>query len=390
VDFGSPQFWIAVAQIIAIDIMLGGDNAVVIALACRRLPEAQRRQGIFWGVVGAIGLRVILIFFALQLLAIPYLKVVGALLLLWIGVKLLLPEDEGGAHGNVQGATTLAGAIRTIIVADAVMSLDNVIAVAGAAKGDIGLVVFGILVSIPIVVWGSKFVLKLMDRYPVVITFGGALLGWIAGDMLLTDVAVKPRFEGAPGWLGLAAAAAGATLVVIVGKTLAARAERARAGVPRKPLAAEAAPVPAGRAVRVAVAADGSEGSLAAVRRVIGMRDALAPGLGLQVDLVNVQRGVSSDVAQFVSRDDLQAYHLEAADKALAPARALLDAARIPYGVHRFVGQPGRVLADFAAEQGADQIVMGTRGLGTHTGALLGSVTRETLEHSKVPVLVVK
>jgi YjbE family integral membrane protein len=390
VDFSSPQFWIAVAQIIAIDIMLGGDNAVVIALACRRLPEAQRRQGIFWGVVGAIGLRVILIFFALQLLAIPYLKVVGALLLLWIGVKLLLPEDEGGAHGNVQGATTLAGAIRTIIVADGVMSLDNVIAVAGAAKGDIGLVVFGILVSIPIVVWGSKFVLKLMDRYPVVITFGGALLGWIAGDMLLTDVAVKPRFEGAPGWLGLAAAAAGATLVVIVGKTLAARAERARAGVPRKPLAAEAAPVPAGRAVRVAVAADGSEGSLAAVRRVIGMRDALAPGLGLQVDLVNVQRGVSSDVAQFVSRDDLQAYHLEAADKALAPARALLDAAGIPYGVHRFVGQPGRVLADFAAEQGADQIVMGTRGLGTHTGALLGSVTRETLEHSRVPVLVVK
>jgi nucleotide-binding universal stress UspA family protein len=120
------------------------------------------------------------------------------------------------------------------------------------------------------------------------------------------------------------------------------------------------------------------------------MRDALAPGLGLQADLVNVQRGVSSDVAQFVSRDDLQAYHLEAADKALAPARALLDAAGIPYGVHRFVGQPGRVLADFAAEQGADQIVMGTRGLGTHTGALLGSVTRETLEHSRVPVLVVK
>jgi YjbE family integral membrane protein len=370
--------------------MLGGDNAVVIALACRRLPEAQRRQGIFWGVVGAIGLRVVLIFFALQLLAIPYLKVVGALLLLWIGVKLLLPEEEGGAHGNVEGATSLAGAIRTIIVADAVMSLDNVIAVAGAAKGDLGLVVFGILVSIPIVVWGSKFVLKLMDRYPVVITFGGALLGWIAGDMLVTDVAVKPRFEGAPGWLGLAAAAAGATLVVIVGKALAARAERARAGVPRKPLAAEAGPVPAGRAVRVVIAADGSEGSLAAVRRVMGMRDALAPGLGLQVDLVNVQRGVSSDVAQFVPRDDLQAYHLEAADKALAPARALLDAAGIPYGVHRFVGQPGRVLADFAAEQGADQIVMGTRGLGTHTGALLGSVTRETLEHSRVPVLVVK
>jgi YjbE family integral membrane protein len=391
VEFGSPQFWIAVAQIIAIDIMLGGDNAVVIALACRRLPEAQRRLGIFWGVVGAIGLRVVLIFFALQLLAIPYLKVVGGLLLLWIGMKLLLPEhEEGGAHGKVDGASTLAGAIRTIIVADAVMSLDNVIAVAGAAKGDLGLVVFGILVSIPIVVWGSKFVLKLMDRYPVVITFGGALLGWIAGEMLVTDVAVKPHLEGVPEWFDVGAAAAGALLVVAVGKTLAERAERARAVVPRRPLAAEAGPVPAGRAVRVVVAADGSEGSLAAVRRVIALREALAPGLGLQVDLVNVQRGVSSDVAQFVPRDDLQAYHLEAADKALASARALLDAAGIPYGVHRFVGQPGRVLADFAAEQGADHIAMGTRGLGTHTGALLGSVTRETLEHSKLPVLVVK
>lgn len=389
-EFGSPQFWIAVAQIIAIDIMLGGDNAVVIALACRRLPEAQRRLGIFWGVVGAIGLRVVLIFFALQLLTIPYLKIVGALLLLWIGVKLLLPEHDEGAHGNVQGATTLAGAIRTIIVADGVMSLDNVIAVAGAAKGDLGLVVFGILISIPIIVWGSKFVLKLMDRYPVVITFGGALLGWIAGDMMVTDVAVKPYLEGMPGWLGLAAAAVGATFVVIIGKALAARAERARAGVPRKPLAAEAGPAPAGRAVRIVIAVDGSAGSLAAVRRAIGMREVLAPDLALQVDLVHVQRGVSSDVAQFVARDDLQTYHLEAADKALAPARALLDAAGIAYGVHRFVGQPGRVLADFAAEHGADQIVMGTRGLGTHTGALLGSVTRETIEHSKVPVLVVK
>jgi YjbE family integral membrane protein len=390
-DFSSPQFWIAVAQIIAIDIMLGGDNAVVIALACRRLPEAQRRLGIFWGVIGAIGLRVVLIFFALQLLTIPYLKVVGGLLLLWIGVKLLLPEHaEGGAHGKVQGASTLAGAIKTIIVADAVMSLDNVIAVAAAAKGDIGLVVFGILVSIPIVVWGSQFVLKLMDRYPVVITFGGALLGWIAGEMLATDVAVTPHLAGVPAWFGYGAAVAGALLVVAVGKTLAERTERARAGAPPRPLAAEPGPAPAGRAVRVVVAADGSEGSAAAVRRTIALRDVLAPGLGLQVELVNVQRGVSSDVARFVSRGDLESYHLEAADKALAPARALLDAAGIPYGVHRFVGQPGRVLAEFAAEQGADQIVMGTRGLGTHTGALLGSVTREALERSKVPVLVVK
>jgi len=214
-----PTFWLSVGQIILIDILLGGDNAVVIALACRKLPEEQRRKGIFWGVAGAIGLRVVLIFFALQLLALPLLKVVGALLLLWIGVKLLTPEDKDG-HANVAGSSTLMGAIKTIIVADAVMSLDNVIAVAGAAKGSMALVVFGILISIPIIVWGSQFVLRLMDRFPVVITLGAALLGWIAGEMLVTDVTVKPYLEGAPGWLHYASAAAGALFVVALGTWL--------------------------------------------------------------------------------------------------------------------------------------------------------------------------
>ena len=220
----NPTFWISVLQIIAIDILLGGDNAIVIALACRRLPEAQRKQGIFWGVVGAIGLRVILIFFALQLLAIPFLKIVGGLLLLWIGIKLLQPEEE--VHDSIEGSTHLLGAIRTIIIADAVMSLDNVIAVAAAAKGDLTLVVFGILVSIPIVVWGSKSVLNPRDRLPVVITFGGALLGWIAGDMLLGDAVVKPYLEGQPGWLKYAASTAGALLVMAIGTWLAKRALR--------------------------------------------------------------------------------------------------------------------------------------------------------------------
>src|SRR5687768_17405104 len=146
-DVASPQFWVAVLQIIAIDIVLGGDNAVVIALASRRLPVKQRNLAIFWGVFGAIALRVVLIFFALYLLAIPYLKVVGAVLLVWIGVKLLMPEPEDGDH-QIDASTNLIGAIKTIVVADAVMSLDNVIAIAGAAKGSIGLVVFGLVVSV--------------------------------------------------------------------------------------------------------------------------------------------------------------------------------------------------------------------------------------------------
>jgi len=221
-EYLSLAFLLQVLQIIAIDILLGGDNAVVIALACRKLPESQRNKGIAWGVVGAIGLRIVMIFFALQLLALPFLKIIGALLLLWIGVKLLLPEHEEG-HASIEGSDKLWGAVRTVIVADFVMSLDNVIAVAGAAHGNMGLVVFGILFSIPIIVWGSKFVLTLMDRFPVVITLGAALLGWIAGGMFVTDEFLKDYLKDAPSWLHYATAVVGALFVVVVGKLIAAR-----------------------------------------------------------------------------------------------------------------------------------------------------------------------
>jgi YjbE family integral membrane protein len=223
-------FWFAVLQIVLIDILLGGDNAVVIALACRRLPPAQRKLGIFWGVAGAIALRALMIFFALRLLETPWLKIVGALLLIWIGVKLLQPEDEKG-HGEVAAAATLAGAIKTIVVADAVMSLDNVIAVAAAAHGSMLLVVFGILVSIPIVVWGSQLVLKLMDRYPIVITAGGALLGWIGGGMIVSDPALPKQPLPPCPMRKYLLATCGALLVVALGKWLAARALAARRAV---------------------------------------------------------------------------------------------------------------------------------------------------------------
>ena len=187
--FQDPAFWLAVGQIILIDILLGGDNAIVIALACRGLPEHQRRQGIFWGTMGAIVIRVALIGVALTLLGIPFLKLLGAVLLLWIGVK-LLTEDDGGHE--VDASEKLWGAIKTIVLADLVMSVDNVIGVTAAAEaggGDhkMALVVFGLLVSIPIVVWGSTFVIRLMDRFPWVITVGGMLMGWIAGTMAVTD-----------------------------------------------------------------------------------------------------------------------------------------------------------------------------------------------------------
>jgi YjbE family integral membrane protein len=242
----TAEFWVAVGQIIMIDILLGGDNAVVIALACRKLPDKQRTKGILWGTAGAIVLRVILIFFALTLLAIPYLKLVGAALLIWIGVKLLLPEDED-AHGNIQASDKLWAAVKTVIVADLVMSVDNVIAIAGAAEGAGGdhkmpLVIFGLLVSIPIIVWGSQLVIKLMDRFPLIITVGGMLLGWIAGTMAVTDPAVigylpsvPAEKAGAPAevsaMIRYGAGIAGALLVLALGKLIAARrpAEEAKA-----------------------------------------------------------------------------------------------------------------------------------------------------------------
>ena len=223
-DFlASPEFWLALGQIIIIDILLGGDNAVVIALACRKLPPAQRAKGIIWGTAGAIVLRVILIAFAMTLLALPFLKFVGALLLVWIGVKLLAPDEDG--HGDIQTSDKLLAAIKTIIVADLVMSVDNVIAIAGAAQNagehQFLLVVLGLLISIPIIVWGIQLVTKLMERFPMIITLGG---------MLVTD----PVFANPDKWqwmfkiaqtdtIRYAASVAGALLVLLAGRAILAR-----------------------------------------------------------------------------------------------------------------------------------------------------------------------
>lgn len=219
---GTTQFWVDVFKIIVIDVLLSGDNAVVIALACRNLPPEQRRKGVMFGVAGAIGLRVVLTFFAVGLLSLPYLKMIGAVMLLWIGVKLLLPE-EGHDASKVQANTHLLGAIRTIIIADFVMSLDNVLAVAAAAHGNVWLLAFGLLVSIPLIAWSSQLVLKLIDRFPIIIFAGGGLLGYVAGEMLAGDKLVAGWLEQAPHILHMLLPAACAVLVVVLGKWLAAR-----------------------------------------------------------------------------------------------------------------------------------------------------------------------
>jgi YjbE family integral membrane protein len=220
---GDPAFWVALLQIIGVNIVLSGDNAVVIALAARSLPAHQQKAAVLWGSGAAVVMRIVLTIVAVEMLKWPYLKLVGAVLLIWIAVKLLIPEDEG--EGGIASSDNLIAAVKTILIADLVMSLDNVIAVAAAAKGSLTLLILGLAISIPMVVFGSTMLLKLMGRFPVIITIGAALLGWVAGEMAITDPLVKAWVDTNMHWLHWVVPAAGAVLVVVVGKWLAGRAE---------------------------------------------------------------------------------------------------------------------------------------------------------------------
>lgn len=221
-EFLTPVFWAGLLQIIAIDLVLSGDNAVVIALACRRLQPEQRKIGIFWGVAGAVSLRVVLTAFAASLLGYPWLKLIGGLLLLWIGVKLLLPDGEG--EHEINPATSVAGAVKTIIVADFVMSVDNVIGVAVAAGDSLVLLGIGLAVSIPVIVWSSQVIMKSMERFPVIVTLGAGLLGWVAGGMIVGDPLLRVWMMAQPGWMRPAVGVLGVGLVLGLARLLGRRA----------------------------------------------------------------------------------------------------------------------------------------------------------------------
>lgn len=222
-DMFSDAWIIAVLQIVAIDIVLGGDNAIIIALACRNLPKHQKWAGILWGTAGAIILRVILVFFATSLMEIAGLRLIGGILLIWIGVKLLTEADSHSLDSKIDQSSNLLTAIRTIIIADFVMSLDNALAITAAAKGDIGLVVFGLLLSVPIIIGGSALILRLMERFPLIITAGAGLLGWLGGDLIVNDK-LFADYDFAPAFADpTITATVGAVFVIAVGEFLARR-----------------------------------------------------------------------------------------------------------------------------------------------------------------------
>ena len=216
----SAHFWGGLMAIIGVNIVLSGDNAVVIALAARSLPPKQQKAAIFWGSGAAIVMRIVLTIVAVELLRLPYLKLVGAALLLWIAIQLLLPEDE--EDGGEAAASGLGAAIRTILIADLVMSLDNVIAVAAAAQGNTVLLILGLAISIPLVIFGSTLMIKLMERFPIIVVLGAGLIGWVGGETIASDT-VFAAFREANHWVHYAAAAAGAVLVVGIGKAMQAR-----------------------------------------------------------------------------------------------------------------------------------------------------------------------
>lgn len=229
-NLADGAIWLALMKIIWVNILLSGDNAVVIALAARNLPPRQQRMAVLGGSAAAIVLRVVLTLFAVQLLAYPYLKLVGALLLLWIGVQLLAGEDDG--DGNIHASDSIGTAIRTILVADLVMSLDNVIAVAAAANSapagaQTMLLVVGLGLSIPLIIFGSTLLMKLMQRFPLIITLGAALLGFVAGEMAVTDPSVEAWVHQNLHGLEIIVGLVGAVLVVVVGRVLARRAAQA-------------------------------------------------------------------------------------------------------------------------------------------------------------------
>lgn len=209
----SVDFWIGLLKIIWINVILSGDNAVVIALAARTLPPHQQTKAVVLGSTAAVVLRVLLTIVAAKLMTISFLQIVGGVLLLWIGFKLLVDEDEGGEDGEAKHAGNLLAAVRTILVADLIMSLDNVIAVAAAAKGDMVLLILGLAISIPLVVFGSTLLIKLMERFPVIVAIGAGLIGWVAGEAIVSDAALT-QWTQAHAWLHYAGPALGAVAVV--------------------------------------------------------------------------------------------------------------------------------------------------------------------------------
>jgi len=399
-------FLSALLAIVVIDLVLAGDNAIVIALAARRLPVALQKRAIVWGAIGAIVVRSVMTVIVVWLLHIPGLLVAGGLALLWIAYRLLVPDaDAEGAHGPAPA--TFWGAMRTIVVADAVMGLDNVLAVAGAAHGSYLLVVAGLVISVPIVVWGSTVVLKVVDRFPGVVYVGAAVLVWTAVKMIGGEPLLRPWLEPAPGLAALLYLA----IPLVLGAAFFRNHRRLESRIharlaspahapPRRasgsaranaaaPAAAPDRPVSTSGELpmlNVLVPVDASPNALRAVRHAIAeyRRDH-----ELRLHLLNVQPRVSRHAARFVSRADRDGWLNDRADAAMAAAVALLVEAGVPHQTHRATGDRAEEICRAARRLDVHHIVIGTARKNSLTRMLEDSMTHQLLETTPVPVEVV-
>lgn len=389
----SPEFFSALVAIIIIDLVLAGDNAIVIALAARSLPDHLRKRAVVWGTIGAIVVRSAMTLIVVWLLKIPGLLLVGGALLLWIAYKLLLNQNEGEGGHNVVATTTFWGAMKTIIIADAVMGLDNVLAVAGAAHGSFLLVVLGLLISIPIVIWGSQLILKFVQRYPSIVYIGAAVLLWTGVKMMMSEPLVKDYTAqlGAASVLVYAVFIGGVLFAGFWSNHAAARSRVAAHlvdAVVTPPLvnSADVAPRQAADSHRVLIPVDGSEYALQAVKHVASRAPVTA---GLDVHLLHVRTPLSKHVGWFVNKDNREAWHRDMATRSMRSARELLDQHRIPYSVHVDVGPRAEVITREAERLKVDRIVMGTARKNSLTRMVEDSVSSKVLDSASVPVEIV-
>jgi YjbE family integral membrane protein len=389
----SSEFFSALLAIVIIDLVLAGDNAIVIALAARNLPPHLRNKAVAWGTVGAIVVRTAMTVVVVWLLKIPGLMLAGGAMLLWIAYKLLINPDNGEEH-KVSSATSFWGAMRTIVVADAVMGLDNVLAVAGAAHGNFLLVVLGLLISIPIVIWGSQIILKYVQKYPAIVYIGAGVLVWTSVKMMTGEPLVKEYFAAMGYWVSAlyAAGVAGVLYAGFYTNHAKVRARVAAHVVSESEVPATADTVEAllstgsNSMVKVLIPVDDSEYSLQAVRHVA--RGVFA-GRNAEVHLLQVRTPFSRHISQFAGRKNRDSLHRELAEKALKPARNLLHKHGIAHAVHIEVGEIAETIDRAAQRLHVDKIVMGTARKNSLTRLLHDSVTNGVLEIARVPVEVV-
>lgn len=391
----STQFLSALMAIVVIDLMLAGDNAIVIALAARNVPAHLQKRAIAWGTVGAIVVRSLMTLVVVWLLQIPGLLLIGGALLIWIAWKLLLPDEaEGGAHGVAAGGvTTFWGAMRTIIIADAVMGMDNVLAVAGAAHGSYVLVVLGLLISVPIVVWGSGLLLKWVERYPIIVYFGSGVLAWTAVKMMISEPYVRDNLVHGQPYLVALIYLVVVTAVLLGGfvhnhRRLESRisARLARFSALSVPNPGSPQPKKGSEMKTVLVPVGSAHNATFAVRRVI---QEYLTHPEMQIHLLNVQMPLSRHISQFVARKNREEFHRERAEEALAPVRALLSQHSIPFTEHVSTGDRAMTIASEAERLKCDHIVMSTARKNSLTRMLEDSTTNRVLELTTVPVELV-